>query len=73
MMGVCSSSGDYCLLSHTAAGGLFLIIIIIKTFLQAIGDFDIPLETCNVPQFAFAAFSGVAAGHKVNSSWRRCM
>lgn len=25
------------------------------------------LETCDVPQFAFAAFSGVAAGHKVNS------
>lgn len=26
------------------------------------------LQTCNVSQFAFAAFSGVAAGHKVNSS-----
>lgn len=29
----------------------------------------IPLETCDVSQFAFAAFSRVAAGHKVNSSW----
>lgn len=28
----------------------------------------IPLETCDVSQFAFAAFSRVAAGHKVNSS-----
>lgn len=26
------------------------------------------LETCDVSQFAFAAFSRVAAGHKVNSS-----
>lgn len=64
--------GDYCLLSYTAAHSLFFLIIK-KKFLQAIGDFDIPLETCNVPQFAFAALSGVAAGHKVNSSWKRCM
>ena len=28
----------------------------------------IPLQTRDVPQFAFAAFSRVAAGHKVNSS-----
>lgn len=33
------------------------------------GRKDSPLETSNVSQFAFAAFSRVAAGHKVNSSW----
>lgn len=32
------------------------------------GDVYIPFQTCNVSQFAFAAVSGVAAGHKVNSS-----
>lgn len=37
--------------------------------LQAIEELYIPLETCDVSQFAFAAFSRVAAGHKVNSSW----
>lgn len=57
-----------CLLCHMSADGPFL-----RQSLQAIGDFHIPLETSNVPQFAFAAFSGVAAGHKVNSSWGRCM
>lgn len=31
----------------------------------------LPLETGDVSQFAFAAFSRVAAGHKVNSSWGR--
>lgn len=43
----------------------------LKQTLQAVEELHIPLETCNVSQFAFAAFSGVAAGHKVNSSWGR--
>lgn len=44
-------------------------MVFLKQTLQAIEELYIPLETCDVSQFAFAAFSRVAAGHKVNSSW----
>lgn len=43
-------------------------MVFLKQIVQAIEKFYIPLEACNVPQFAFAAFSRVAAGYKVNSS-----
>lgn len=46
-------------------------MVFLKQPLWAIEELHIPLETCDVSQFAFAAFSGVAAGHKVNSSWGR--
>lgn len=46
-------------------------MVFLKLSLQAKEDLYIPLETCDVSQFAFAAFSRVAAGHKVNSSWGR--
>lgn len=45
-------------------------MVFLKQNLDAI-ELYLPLETCNVSQFAFAAFSRVAAGHKVNSSWGR--
>lgn len=48
-------------------------MVFLKQTVQAIEKFYIPLEACNVPQFAFAAFSRVAAGYKVNSSWGRCV
>ncbi len=46
-------------------------MVFLKLTLQAMEELYIPLETCDVSQFAFAAFSRVAAGHKVNSSWGR--
>lgn len=46
-------------------------MVFLKQTLQATDELYIPLETCDVSQFAFAAFSRVAAGHKVNSSWGR--
>lgn len=45
-------------------------MVFLKQVLHAI-DLYLPFKTCDVSQFAFAAFSGVAAGHKVNSPWGR--
>lgn len=48
-------------------------MIFLKQTLCGTEKLYLPLETGNVSQFAFAAFSGVAAGHKVNRSWGRCV
>ena len=81
--GSCSSTGvNY---THSYRAYLFAVLIVavlfinisheqmafLKQTLQATEELYIPLETCDVSQFAFAAFSRVAAGHKVNSSWGR--
>lgn len=42
--------------------------MIIMHTLKGMEKLYAPFETCNVSQFAFTAFSRVAAGHKVHSS-----
>lgn len=43
-------------------------MVLLKQSLKGAEELYLPLQTGDVSQFAFAAFSGVAAGHKVNGS-----